>query len=128
MAEIRKLQPHDPVPEQGRHVVLLRRFDEDDPRRAVIECVIVRGSGLPERMRPMHPDGSLMDMTAALEAARALAESERLEIIYIIDRLAGPREREIWRNHGDHTVRMTELDDFDLEEGERGSDMRDRHL
>ena len=39
---------------------------------------------------------------------------------------AGPRERDILHHHGDHSVHMERLDDFDLEEGERGSDMRDR--
>ncbi|MBV8397433.1 MAG: hypothetical protein JOZ17_01680, partial [Acetobacteraceae bacterium] len=62
-----------------------------------------------------------------LQMARESAEREQLKPIYIIDRLAGAREREILRHHGDHTINMGELDDFDLEDGERGSDMRDRH-
>ena len=65
-------------------------------------------------------------MREALAAARGLAEAEKLDQVYVIDRLAGPREGEILRNHGDHSINMGKLDDFDLEEGERGTDMRDR--
>ncbi len=127
MAQIRKLQPHDPLPDRGRHVVLLRRFEEDDPRRIVLELVISRGTGPAETRQSLHPDGKPMSVSEALQSARALAEAEKLDPIYIIDRLAGPRERDILRHHGDHSVHMGQLDDFDLEEGERGSDMRDRH-
>ena len=126
MTEIRKLQPHDPVPEDGRHVTLVRRFDEDDPRRVVLELVIARGGTRQEPRIALRPDGAPMDVKEALDAARGLAQAETLDLIYVIDRLAGPREREILRSHGDHSVEMGKLDDFDLEEGERGSDMRDR--
>jgi hypothetical protein len=127
MVRIRKLQPHDPLPDRGRHVVLLRRFEEDDPRRIVLEMVISHGAGRAETRQALHPDGRPMSVSEALTAARALADAEKLEPVYIIDRLAGPRERDILRHHGDHSVHMGQLDDFDLEEGERGSDMRDRH-
>ncbi len=127
MAQVRKLQPHDPLPDGGRNVVLLRRFEEDDPRRIVLEMVISRGGGPSETRRALHSDGTPMSVAEALHAARSLAEAEKLEQVYIIDRLAGPRELDILRHHGDHSVHMGQLDDFDLEEGERGSDMRDRH-
>ncbi len=126
MTEIRKLEPHDPVPEGGRHVTLVRRFDEDDPHRVVLEMVILRGRPPEENRLAVRADGTPMDANEALHAARGLAEAEKLDRVYVIDRLAGPREREILRSHGDHSVNMGKLDDFDLEEGERGSDMRDR--
>ena len=127
MTEIRKLAPHDPMPDDGRHIVLLRRFEEDDPRRIVLEMVVARGRGVPEVRLAAHPDGTKMSVAEAIHAARAIAAEDKLDTIYIIDRLAGPRERDILRHHGDHSVHMGQLDDFDLEEGERGSDMRDRH-
>ncbi|MCL2429198.1 MAG: hypothetical protein FWD12_08205 [Alphaproteobacteria bacterium] len=118
---IRKLAPHDPVPGGGRHVVVLRRFDEDDPRRIAIDLIVATGKAEPETIRTTH------GVSEVLAEARRIAIDEKLDAIYIIDRLAGPRERDILRHHGDHSVHFGQLDDFDLEEGERGSDMRDRH-
>ena len=40
MAEIRHLNPHDPTPEGGHAVVVLRRFDEDDPHKIVVELTL----------------------------------------------------------------------------------------
>lgn len=118
---IRKLAPHDPLPEHGRHVVVLRRFDEDDPRRVAIDLIVATGRPEPETIRLQSP------VAAVLAEARRIAAEEKLETIFVIDRLAGPRERDIRRHHGDHAVHSGQLDDFDLEEGERGPDMRDRH-
>lgn len=127
MAEIRKLAPHDPLPDPGRHVVLLRRFEEDDPRQVMLELVVSRGGRAEETRRALHEDGRPMSVAEALRLARTIADDEGLGTVYVIDRLAGPRERDILRHGGDHTVHMGQLDDFDLEEGERGPDMRDRH-
>jgi hypothetical protein len=127
MAQIRKLEPHDALPTGGRNVTLLRRFEEDDPRRVVLELIISRGTGRGETRQALHADGRPMSVAEALHSARTLADAEKLDTVYVIDRLAGPRERDILRHHGDHSVHMGQLDDFDLEEGERGSDMRDRH-
>ena len=69
-----------------------------------------------------------MSLKEAVHAAREVAKSEGLHLIYVLDRTAGPRERDILRHHGDHSVHMDRLDDFDLEEGERGPDMRDRRF
>ena len=126
MAATRKLDPHDPIPETGRHVVLLRRFEEDDPRRVMLELLVSRGHDAPELTQPVRADGTAMGVREALQLARDIADREQLPTVYVIDRLAGARERDILRHDGDHTVHMSELDDFDLEEGERGSDMRDR--
>lgn len=126
MTEIRKLDPHDPVPDGGRHVVLLRRFEEDDPRRIVLELVVAHGRAPPETRRAVHADGTPMKVGEAVQLARTIASEEKLERIYIIDRLAGPREQDILRHHGDHSVHMDLLQDFDIEDGVHGSDMRDR--
>jgi len=74
----------------------------------------------------MRVDGRPMSLKEAIDSAREVARSEGLDVIYLVDRAAGPRERDILHHHGDHSVHMERLDDFDLEEGERGSDMRDR--
>ncbi len=94
MTEIRKLEPHDPVPERGRHVTVIRRFDEDDPHRVVLELVIARGRPPEENRLAVRADGTHMGVKEALNAARGLAEAEKLDRIYVIDRLAGARERE----------------------------------
>ena len=66
-----------------------------------------------------------MPFEEAVDAGRRVAESEGLDVVYAVDRTAGPREREILAHGGDHTVDMDKLDDMDLEDGERGPDMRD---
>lgn len=124
MAEIRMLNPHDPLPDKGHHVVVLRRFDEDDPHKTVIEISLTHSKGLPERSHPVRPDGVQMSLDEAIAAARAVADDAGIAAVQVIDRTAGPRERDIQQHGGDHTIHMDRLDDDDLEEGERGPDMR----
>lgn len=126
MAEIRMLNPHDPMPEGGHSVIVMRRFDEDDPHRTVVEVTLTHRKGLPERTRPGHPNGTPMSLEEAIQAARRVADEAGIDTVQVIDRLSGPRERDILQHGGDHTVHMERLDDDDLEEGERGPDMRDR--
>jgi hypothetical protein len=68
-----------------------------------------------------------MDLEEAVEAARRVADEAGIAAVQVIDRTAGPRERDILQHGGDHSVHMERLDDDDLEEGERGPDMRDRN-
>ncbi len=125
MTEIIRLAPHDAIPSgPDRHVVVLHRFDEDAPRQTMTTIIL---TGPPdETTRPMRADGHPMELGEAIEAAKRVAESEGIPRIVVIDRIAGEREQDILRHAGDHTVHMEKLDDFDLEEGERGPDMRDR--
>lgn len=125
MAVIRTLEPHDPLP-PAPAIVVMRRFDEDDPRSVMIEMIVSHQSGAEETSRPVLDDGTLMDFEQAVAAARALANAQGFEEVYVVDRTAGPRERDILAHGGDHSVHMEKLDDMDLEEGEKGSDMRDR--
>jgi hypothetical protein len=127
MAEIRTLNPHDPMPEGGHSVIVMRRFDEDDPHRTVVEITLTHRKGLPERTHPARPDGKPMSLEEAIVAAQAVADEAGIEAVQVIDRTAGPRERDILQHGGDHTVHMERLDDDDMEEGERGPDMRDRN-
>jgi hypothetical protein len=127
MAEIRTLNPHDPFPDHGHHVVVLRRFGEDDPHETVIEVTLTHANGLPEeRTHPVRPDGTQMSLDQAIAVARRVADEAGIGVVLVIDRTAGPREREILQHGGDHSFHMERLDDDDMEEGERGPDMRDR--
>lgn len=127
MVGLTTLDPHDPLPEgPGRRVIVVQRFDEDSPRQTVIELHLTGGDAPAEATRPVRPDGSFMQLDDATEAARAVAESEGLDTVYVLDRTAGPREREILAAGGDHSVNMGTLQDTDPEDGEQGPDMRDR--
>jgi hypothetical protein len=125
MTEIIRLAPHDPIPSgPARHVVVLHRLDEDAPQRTITQITL---TGHPdETTRPMRDDGQPMTLDEAIEAGRRVAESEGLGRLFVVDRTAGERERDILDHGGDHSVHMDGLVDFDLEDGERGPDMRDR--
>ena len=114
------LAPHDPLPD-GHHVVVLRRFEEDDPSRTTVQIVLT--GPRQESTHPRRPDGTPMPLDEAVAAARQVAREEGLDQVFVLDRTQGPRERDILRHGGDHTVHMDAL--VDMEAGERGSDMRD---
>lgn len=130
MVEIRRLDPHAPLPDglgpdgRGRYVVVFSRFDEDDPRAVFTEIILADGPGNVETTRPVQPDGTPMSFDEAIEAGRQVADSEGLDVVYAVDRTAGAREREVLAHGGDHTVGMAGLQDTDPEDGERGPDMR----
>ncbi len=125
MTDIVRLAPHDPIPTgPGRHVVVLQRFDEDAPRKTVVSITL---TGHPdETTHPMRPDGHPMGLDEAIAAAIKVAESEKLSRVIVADRTAGEREQDILQHGGDHSVHMEGLVDSDIEDGERGADMRDR--
>ena len=123
MADIIRLQPHDPLPD-GPYVAVLRRFDEDDARRVVTE-IMLRGRAGTELAHPAGPDGAPMGFEDAISHAVKVADSEGIAAVHAIDRTAGSREQDILRHGGDHTVGMDGLADSDMEDGERGPDMRD---
>lgn len=124
MTETITLAPHDPMPSgPGRHVIVLRRFREDDPAQTETQIIL---TGIPEQStHPRQPDGTLMDLDQAVAAGVKVAESEGLSRIFVLDRTSGRREQDILQHGGDHTVHMEELADSNVEEGERGPDMRD---
>ena len=125
MTEIVHLAPHDPIPDgPGRRVIVMHRFDEDRPDDTVTTITL---TGKPdETARPVHPDGRMMSLDEAIDAAREVASSEKLGTVFVIDRTEGEREQDILAHHGDHSVHMEGLSDDDMEDGERGADMRDR--
>lgn len=125
MVEVRYLDPHDPLPEGGRRVVVMHRLDEDDPSHTHTEILLTGAPGRGEAVRPMRPDGAPMPLDEAIEAAKRVADSEGLHDVYVVDRTAGPREREVLAAGGDHSVNMDGLSDTDPEDDERGADMRD---
>ena len=124
MATITRLNPHDPAPTGGHAVTVLRRFDEDDPHKVVVEITLTHPHGLPERTHPRGPDGKAMGLDEAVAAACKVADQEGVATVTVIDRTAGPREHDIQQHGGDHSIHMERLDDDDLEEGEVGPDMR----
>jgi hypothetical protein len=80
---------------------------------------------MPERTHPVHSNGVAMSLEEAIAAAARVADEQGIAAVQVIDRTAGPRERDILQHGGDHSIHMERLDDTDLEEGERGPDMRD---
>jgi hypothetical protein len=126
MPQVSRLQPHDPVPDAGRYMLVLRRFGEDDPQVAITEIIVADGENPPELTVAVCPDGTPMPFEQAISLAEGWAEREGCQTIYAVDRTAGQREQEVLRHHGDHAVDMKKL--ADEETGEEGSDMRDRPM
>ena len=123
--EIRKLDPHDPLPEgRAGRVIVLRRFDEDDPRKIVTEITLTGSPGHSEVVQPVRPDGRAMSLDEAVSAARKVAESEGIGSVFVLDRTAGRLEHDVVEHAGDHSFPGKKLDDTDLEDGESGPDMR----
>lgn len=125
MTDIIRLEPHDPIPTgPGRHVVVLRRFDEEEPKKTVVSITL---TGHPDQTtHPARPDGTPMGLDEAVEAAKQVAQSEKLSRVIVADRTEGAREQDILQHGGDHSVHMEQLVDSDLEDGVRGPDLRDR--
>ncbi len=126
MATLRRLAPHDPVPETGRYLIVMRRFAEDGPRATVTEMIASDGHSPPMLTVPTRADGTPLDFDAAVAAARKEADRQGLAVVHAVDRTAGPREREVLEHGGDHAVHLERLADTDLSEGEPGTDLRDR--
>jgi hypothetical protein len=103
---------------------VLHRFDEDEPKKTVVSITLTGHPG--ETTHPMRPDGKPMGLDEAIEAAIKVAASEKLTRVVVADRTQGDREQDILQHGGDHSVHMDSLIDSDLEDGERGADMRDR--
>ena len=126
MAELRRLQPHDPVPEGGRYLLVLRRFGEDEPGVVVTEIIEADGKNPPALIPAVRSDGKVMELDEAIGIAQSEAERRRYGLIYAVDRTAGRREHEVMEHHGDRSVGMERLADTDPEDGEEGTDLRDR--
>ncbi len=125
--EIRKLDAHDPLPEgQRRRVVVLQRFDEDDPRRIVTEITLSGSPGPSEVVQPRRADGTAMSLDEVVAAAQKVAESEGIGQVFVLDRTAGRLEHDVIEHAGDHSFPGKTLDDTDPEDGETGPDMRPR--
>jgi hypothetical protein len=124
MTEVIRLAPHDPVPDYGNHVLVLRRMGEDDPNAVITEIVLYGpdGGSLPA----IGADGHVMTLDQAVHKAKAEAARRGAGRVYVVDRTAGRLEREVLRDHGDHSFPGDKLDDTDAEDGVTGSDIRDR--
>lgn len=126
MADVRRLQPHDPVPEGGRYILVLRRFGEDDPGVVLTEIISADGRAPPQARAAVQPDGSAMSLQDAVRSAQVEADRRGDALVFVVDRTAGPQEHAVLAHHGDRTIGMAHLRDTDREDGEQGSDLRDR--
>ena len=124
MTKIVHLAPHDPIPAPGPHGLVLRRLGEDNPTAIVTETVFYGADG--GSTAAHHPDGTAMTMNQVVATARAQANERGLHLLYVLDRTQGEREREVLRAHGLHNFTADILSDTDPEDGEQGSDLRDR--
>lgn len=127
MTRIIDLAPHAPLPD-GPAIVLLRRFEEDDPRRIMIEIVALDAHHTESNARLLDAHGQPLSWEAATTHAEQAAQAAKFPTVFRIDRTAGQREREIAAHHGDHTTNMDTLSDTDFEDGVSGPDMRDRDV
>ncbi len=124
MTKIIHLAPHDPIPEPGAHGLVLRRLGEDDPGALVTEMIFYgkQGGTIPAHKR----DGTAMTLEEAIDAARDEAVTRDISTVFVLDRMEGAREQQVLRAHGGHNFTADVLSDSDPEDGERGSDLRDR--
>ena len=124
MVETIRLAPHDPVPDHGQHMLVLRRLGEDDPGAVVTEIVSFGADG--GSVPAVTPDGHAMTLDQAVRAAEAEAERRKLGRVYVVDRIAGKLEQEALHDHGERNFAADALDDADPEDDEQGTDIRDR--
>ena len=124
MVETIRLAPHDPLPDQGNHALVLRRMGEDDPGSVVTELVFFGAGG--STTPAVTKDGHAMSLEQAVSAAEAEAERRHLSRVYVVDRTAGKLEQEALQDHGERNFTADTLEDTDPEDGERGTDIRDR--
>ncbi len=124
MAKIIDLAPHDPLP-NGPAVVVMRRFEEDDPKTVMIELIAIDADRSEGNARMTDAHGAPLSWEEATRQASTRAHTAQIETVYRIDRTAGPVEREIAAHGGDHTA-SADMVDSDFEDGETGGDMRDR--
>ena len=118
------LAPHDPIPEPGAHGLVLRHLGEDNPTAIVTEIIFHGPEG--GSTAAHRPDGSSMPLQEALDAALIEAKHRGIATIYVLDRTKGQREQEVLRAHGLHNFANDVLSDTDVEDGVKGSDLRDR--
>ncbi len=124
MVETIRLEPHDPIPDGGRHVLVFRHMGEDDPNAVTTEIVLYGDAAA--SIAAVGPDGHAMNLEQAVRAAHTAAERHKLGRVYVLDRTAGKLEQEALHDHGAREFSNDVLDDTDPEDGVRGSDVRDR--
>ncbi len=124
MVETIRLGPHDPLPDAGNHALVFRRLGEDDPNAVVTELVFYGQH--PATVPAIGQDGHAMTLEQSVQAAKAEAERRHLPRLYVIDRTAGKLEQEALHDHGARDFKGDTLEDTDPEDGERGTDIRDR--
>jgi hypothetical protein len=124
MTKTIQLAPHDPIPAPGAHGLVLRHLGEDNPVAIVTEIIFHGAAG--GSTAAHRPDGSAMTLKEAVALAESMAKTHHVSTIYVLDRTKGEREQEVLKAHGLHNFPGDVLSDTDPEDGETGSDLRDR--
>ncbi len=124
MVETTRLEPHDAIPDEGRHVLVFRHMGEDDPTAVVTEIVLY--GDVAASAAAIGPDGHTMTLEQAVQTAEAAAERHGLSRVFVLDRTAGKLEQEALQDHGARAFANDALEDSDPEDGEQGTDIRDR--
>jgi hypothetical protein len=122
---LHRLAPHDPLPEIGAYVLVIRHFGEDDPTVRLVDITVSQPEG--DATRPaLRADGTPMGLDEAIVLGVRRAAGAGIADVYVVDRTAGPREQEVVQRGGDHSFSGDALADDDADEGRHGADMRDR--
>ncbi len=124
MVETTRLEPHDAIPDEGRHVLVFRHMGEDDPTAVVTEIVLY--GDVAASAAAIGPDGHAMTLEQAVQTAEAAAKRHGLGRVFVLDRTAGKLEQEALQDHGARAFANDALEDSDPEDGEQGTDIRDR--
>ena len=124
MVETIRLESHDPIPDEGRHVLVFRHMGEDDPNAVVTEIVLYGDAA--SSAAAIGPDGHPMTLEQAVQTAHAAAARHALGRVFVLDRTAGKLEQEALHDHGARAFANDALEDSDPEDGEQGTDIRDR--
>ncbi len=125
MTAFTTLEPHAALPD-GPAIILLQRFEEDDPHLTMMELIVIHANQSEETSRLLDAEGLPLDLQKARARATQQAAESGIAALYFIDRTAGPRERVVAAHGGDRSHRLDELSDTDEADGVTGSDMRDR--
>lgn len=81
MTAVKRLEPHDELPESGRFVLVMRRFGEDAPDTAITEIIVADDNRPSEMIVALRPDGNSMHFDEAVATGVAFAEERGLSVV-----------------------------------------------
>jgi hypothetical protein len=96
MAEIIELAPHDPLPASAnRYVLVLARFDDDDPHQVVVEVDVHNPNGRDRDIAEGYSDLGRPRFADAVDWAVRYADERGISTVVTVDRTAGRSERQV---------------------------------